>query len=207
MSRLYLYPLWVRIWHWINALLFITLIVTGLYIHYTPDWLTSFDFRTSVIVHNITGILLGILFCLFIIFNFITGNNIHYKVKLKGLPNRLVRQTVYYMIGIFRGEPHPFSASMTSKFNPLQQLTYIGVMLGLFPPLVITGLVLLFPFQATELTGTPNIIIWIALAHSILAFFSSMFIAVHIYIATTGDTPWSNFRAMLTGWHSEKNES
>lgn len=206
MNKLYLYPLWVRTWHWINALLFITLIVTGLYIHYTPDWWTLFDFRTSVITHNLSGILLGLVFIVFIISNYITGNNIHYKVEFKGLPDRLVRQTVYYIVGIFRGDPHPFPASSTSKFNPLQQLTYIGVMLGLFPPLVITGIVLLFPLEATELTGTPNIIIWVALAHSILAFFSSMFIAVHIYIATTGNTPGCNFRAMLTGWHCEENE-
>lgn len=206
MNKLYLYPLWVRIWHWINAMLFITLIVTGLYIHYTPEWLSGLDFRTSVITHNIIGILLGLLFVFFIIANYVTGNNIHYKVKFKGLPKRLFRQTVYYMMGIFRGEPHPYSATLVNKFNPLQQLTYIGVMLGLFPPLVITGLILLFPLQAVELTGTPNVIAWVALAHAILGFFSSIFIVVHIYIATTGGTPWSNFRAMLTGWHYEEKE-
>lgn len=193
-------------WHWINAILFITLIITGLYIHYTPGWLSIFDFRISVITHNVAGLSLVLVFVFFIISNYVTGNNIHYKVKFKGLPKRLVRQTVYYMIGIFRGDPHPYSPSLTSKFNPLQQLTYIGVMLGLFPPLVITGLVLLFPLQAAELTGTPDIIVWVALTHSILAFFSSIFILVHIYIATTGGTPWSNFRAMLTGWHYEESE-
>ena len=34
MKKLYLHPLPVRIWHWINAVSFVVLIVTGLQIRY-----------------------------------------------------------------------------------------------------------------------------------------------------------------------------
>ncbi|MEK7196199.1 MAG: cytochrome b/b6 domain-containing protein, partial [Nitrospirota bacterium] len=34
MKKIYLHPLPVRVWHWINALSFLLLIVTGLQIRY-----------------------------------------------------------------------------------------------------------------------------------------------------------------------------
>ena len=33
--KMYLYPKWIRIWHLLNALMFIVLIVTGLSMQYT----------------------------------------------------------------------------------------------------------------------------------------------------------------------------
>jgi thiosulfate reductase cytochrome b subunit len=32
----------------------------------------------------------------------------------------------------------------------------------------------------------------------------ALFLLVHLYIITTGDTLWSNLRAMLTGWHRDE---
>ena len=40
----YLYPFWLRLWHWINALLFLTLIVTGLsMLDADARWVLRFD--------------------------------------------------------------------------------------------------------------------------------------------------------------------
>lgn len=57
MTSLYLYPVWVRLWHWTNALLFLILIASGVSMHFAgADWLMSF--ATARVVHNVAGILL-----------------------------------------------------------------------------------------------------------------------------------------------------
>ena len=56
------------------------------------------------------------------------------------------KQARFYLYGIMKGEPHPFAATTTDKFNPLQQLaSYLGVMFGLVPLLLITGVLCLYP--------------------------------------------------------------
>lgn len=45
----------------------------------------------------------------------------------------------------YTGEEHPFPATTQSKFNPLQQVAYVGVMYGLLPLLLLTGLLCLYP--------------------------------------------------------------
>lgn len=45
----------------------------------------------------------------------------------------------------YAGEEHPFPATTQSKFNPLQQVAYVGVMYGLLPLLLLTGLLCLYP--------------------------------------------------------------
>jgi hypothetical protein len=50
MSALYLYPVWLRLWHWLNALLFLTLVVTGTSMHFNLNGLIPFD--VAVPVHS-----------------------------------------------------------------------------------------------------------------------------------------------------------
>ena len=45
MSKLYINPLPVRIWHWTNALGFVLLIATGLQIRYLDEPLSALDAR------------------------------------------------------------------------------------------------------------------------------------------------------------------
>ena len=57
MPRLYIHPLPVRIWHWINAFGFVLLILTGLHIRYA-DLISLVSFATAVRIHNWTGFVL-----------------------------------------------------------------------------------------------------------------------------------------------------
>ena len=41
------YPLWLRFWHWGNAVLFVTLLITGLSMHYSNPG-PALGFRTDV---------------------------------------------------------------------------------------------------------------------------------------------------------------
>ena len=57
MQRLYIHPLPVRIWHWINAVGFVLMVLTGLQIRYV-GLINVVSFRTAVAVHNTVGFVL-----------------------------------------------------------------------------------------------------------------------------------------------------
>ncbi|RME31710.1 MAG: cytochrome B, partial [Candidatus Zixiibacteriota bacterium] len=60
--RIYLYPLWLRIWHWSNALLFLVLIATGVSMHYASLDKPLVPFETAIAVHNVSGVALALLY-------------------------------------------------------------------------------------------------------------------------------------------------
>lgn len=202
MKALYLYPLWVRLWHWVNALLFLTLIYTGASMHFSEgNWLMPF--KLAVRVHNISGILLTLAWIGFIIGNLVTDNGRHYLIRWRGLIRHLIAQVHYYTYGIFHNEPHPFHVSAELKFNVLQQLSYLGVMYGLMPVLILSGWSFLFsPYLPENLFSIPST--WaVAMTHLTVAYLLVLFLLVHLYVITTGETLTTNLKAMLTGWHRE----
>jgi thiosulfate reductase cytochrome b subunit len=204
MKSLYLYPFWVRFWHWTNALLFVILIISGASLHFAGSKNGLLTFETAMWLHNITGILLTIGWLVFVIGNLITNNGKHYRLQLKGMISRLIQQSLYYAIGIFRGDAHPFHVSSAMKFNTLQQLTYLAVMYGLMPILIMSGWFFLFSGSLpAQIMGIGSI--WlVAMTHLAVAYLLILFMLTHIYIITTGETIFTNLRAMLTGWHKEK---
>lgn len=205
MSVLYLYPRWVRIWHWVNALLFLTLMLSGASMHFNGvGWLL--DFQTAVTVHNTAGILLTTGWVGFLVGNLVSDNGRHYHVRAHGFFKRLVAQSLYYGYGIFHNAPHPFNPSGEEKLNTLQQITYIGVMYLLMPLLILSGWAFLFSVYLPDtLLGIGSV--WVvAMAHLTIAYLLVLFLLVHIYIITTGETPLTNMRAMLTGWHRDRHQ-
>jgi len=67
MQRIYVHPLPVRIWHWINALGFVALIVTGVQIRYA-DMVGLMSFKNAVHLHNWTGFVLVANFFVWLLF-------------------------------------------------------------------------------------------------------------------------------------------
>lgn len=202
MKKLYLYPLWLRTWHWTNALLYLFLIVTGISMHYAgaEKWLVPFE--KARLIHNTSGIFLALMYLFFLLGNLFFGNGKYYLIKMKGLPERLIKQTRYYLYGIFKGEPHPYHASEKLKFNPLQQITYVAIMYLLMPLLVVSGLMLIFPETApSNIFGVGGV--WpVAILHTVVAYFLTLFMFGHIYLGTTGSTISSNFKSMISGWET-----
>lgn len=84
-ERLYLYPLWIRMWHWINALMFLVLIITGLSLQYSSPNYTIIRFDIAVSMHNIAGIIITIGYLFFIIVNRFSVNRKYYRFKRKVL--------------------------------------------------------------------------------------------------------------------------
>jgi len=203
-NRLYLYPVWIRLWHWANALLFLILIATGASMHYAGAASVLIPFGAAVTLHNFAGVTLTVLYAVFAVGNIVTGNYKHYLPRLRGLIGRLLAQTRYYLFGIFTGAPHPTHATAEQKFNSLQQVTYLMIMYVLVPLLIATGWFLFFPEQYPEqFMGAGGL--WpLAAGHTLLGYFGTLFMLGHAYLGTTGHTPTTNFKGMWNGWHESE---
>ena len=200
-EKLYLYPIWVRLWHLTNAVLYLILIITGLSLQYSSKEFTLISFQTSVSLHNIAGIILCINYIFYLTGNRFTSNGMYYQFPLKGMFERVWKQFMYYTIGTFKGEPTPYPVSMKQKFNPLQKLTYVIVMYMFMPAIIVTGLGLFFPDILPDRILGINGIHLTDLLHIIVGFGLSVFMVIHIYFCTFGKTPWTNFKSMINGWH------
>ena len=67
----------------------------------------------------------------------------------------------------------------------------------------ILGVLMLFPDSIPDNFMGIGTILPIALTHTILSYFLVLFLVGHLYLATTGETPLSNYKNMVTGIHYE----
>ncbi|NJM14723.1 MAG: hypothetical protein HC896_04525 [Bacteroidales bacterium] len=115
------YPFWLRLWHWFNALLFLTLIATGLSMQYSNQNFQPISFKNAVNIHNIAGILLTAAYLFFLAGNILSGNNRFYGFNKKEIKDQVIKQLNYYVSGIFKKQQAPYPATESEKFNPLQK--------------------------------------------------------------------------------------
>jgi len=202
MASVYLYPVWVRLWHFVNALLFLILIVTGLSLQYSSPDYTIIRFDTAVSVHNVAGILLTFNYLVIFFGNLFTRNGFYYMMRRRWIKKEIPVQARYYVFGIFKGEKAPYPINSRRKFNPLQKISYVAVLYFLMPLIFITGWALIFPnvLFMDKIFGTSSLH-FTDLVHIIVGFFLSIFMFIHIYLCTIGKPAGSHFKAMLSGWH------
>ena len=86
---MYLYPIWVRLWHLFNAILFLVLIITGISMQYTDmkDYILVVGFARAVKWHNIAAILLTLNYIFFV-----TGNIFPEMAGITKLKKRIFSQ-------------------------------------------------------------------------------------------------------------------
>jgi thiosulfate reductase cytochrome b subunit len=198
-KRIYIYDWSNRLWHWSQAVLVILLLVTGFEIH--GDY-TLFGFERAVSLHNGLAGAFAVLVAFAAFWHFTTSQWRHYIPTHKNLLG-MVR---FYSYGIFKNEPHPFNKSQLSKLNPLQRLTYLALKLLIFPVQGATGLVLFYYNDLAAAGYLPDGVGRPAMIHTAGAFALLVFLIAHMYLTTTGQTPTSNIKSMVTGWeeiHSE----
>ncbi len=199
LEQVYMYTTYERLWHWLQALAIMALIFTGLIIH-RPDMFGQFSFAYAVQVHNILGFILLINALLAAFYHLASGEIRQYLPHPQGFFSQAITQTLYYTRGIFRGEAHPFQKNPQKKLNPLQQITYFGILNVLLPLQVISGMMIWgaqqWPQIANSLGGLP----FLAPFHTLVAWLFASFLIMHIYLTTTGHTPLANIKAMIVGW-------
>jgi len=200
---IYIYPLPVRVWHWINASGFVLLILTGFQIRYAE----MFNFMTlpnAIAVHNYVGFVVIANFFIWLIYYLGSGNVKIYIPDPRNLAALTLRQVHYYGYGIFVGKPNPHIATAENKFNPLQQLVYLAIMFVFLPAQMMSGL---FLWQIKKYEEYINLLGGIKLLdtiHVLLFFFFSSYLFIHCYLATLGHTPLARFKAMFTGYEEHR---
>ncbi|NOR73608.1 MAG: hypothetical protein GQ525_00460 [Draconibacterium sp.] len=198
-KKIYFYPIWLRIWHGLNALGIVILILTGISLQNIES--SFIGFNSAINLHNIAGVIVTLGYFIFFIGNLITTNSKFYIVKPKGFIKRPLKQATYYIWGMFQNKQAPYPLSEKRKFNPLQKYFYIIVMYLAIPAVIITGIALLFPEIIIENVYNFSGIFITAIFHSALGFFISIFLIIHLYVATIGKTPLANFKSIINGWH------
>jgi thiosulfate reductase cytochrome b subunit len=195
MRRVILYEKFERFWHWMQALLIITLMITGFEVRGLLHF-RRLGFATAVTVHNYSALLLVVLVAFAIFWHVTTGEWRQYVPTRKFL-----REMVgFYITGIFKGAPHPVKKNRMAKLNPLQRIAYLGFKVLIIPVQVTTGALYFFYPNLSRMGWPPSSLWVIAVLHVIGAFALVAFLVGHVYLTTTGHTPLTNLKAMLTGW-------
>ena len=202
-ERAYLYPGWLRLWHWTNAILIIGLTASGISLHYSNPQVGLIEFDIARDVHNACGVALCGAYAVFFVGNIVTGNWWQFVPHPHRYASRAWLQMRFYMWDIFFGRPHPFPPTPESNFNPLQQVFYWAVMYLLMPALLLTGIIFLYPDLAPDHVFGFDGLLPVAMAHYMVAFLIVCFMVMHIYLGTTGLHVTTLFRAMATGWHED----
>jgi thiosulfate reductase cytochrome b subunit len=201
MQKIYVHPLPVRIWHWINAASVLLLIFTGLQIRYAGMF-DLMSFKNAVALHNWVGFLLGANFLLWLFYYLLSDSIRMYQPELsprKYFP-AMFRQIYFYSYGILRGEPNPHRVTAKQKFNPMQAMTYQIVMLLMLPLQFYTGLLL---WDVSRFADQINLIGGVRLvstAHVVLSIGFVGFLLTHLYLITLGHTAAAHTKAMITGF-------
>ena len=200
-ERIYLHPLPVRIWHWLNALGFVLLILTGVQIRYA-DLIGVMSFESAINLHNWIGFVVIGNYFLWLGYHLASDriSNYHAVLDAKEFFNNYYQQAIYYSYGIFKGEKRPHKVQPLDKFNPMQRLTYQFVMMITGPLQLLTGLMM---WDVKRFEG------WIALfggirvvstIHVLLFILFVFFILLHAYMGVLGKKPSTHYREMISGY-------
>ncbi len=200
-EKVYLHPLPVRIWHWLNALGFLLLILTGFQLRYV-DLFSLMSFETAVKLHNWVGFAVIANWFLWF-FYYVTSDrvtNYHPDLDAASFFRRYFSQISYYSSGIFTGAERPHKVQPHDKFNAMQKLTYQFVMFITAPVTFFTGLMMwdVKRFEGLiELAGGIRVVNTIHVMMFILFVF---FIIIHAYMGVLGKKASSHYKEMFTGY-------
>ncbi len=199
-QKVYMYQAYERFWHWLQTALIVILLCTGLIIH-RPDLFGGLSFRGLVVIHNISAAILAINAAFSLFYHLTTGEVRQFLPKPHGFFEDAIMQTKYYLRGIFKHETHPFEKTPARKMNPLQQVTYLGILNVLLPLQGLTGILMWGAQTWPQVAGVFGGLKGLAAFHTLLAWLFGAFIIGHVYLTTTGGPkPLDSIKAMVTGW-------
>ena len=214
MKRIFLHTLTIRIWHWINALIVIVLLITGIQLR-APEieefargmalWVP--EYSMAVLIHKYVGYAMTLSFLFWLVYIMASGSfRTHYILRPSDLPI-LGKQAFYYIIGVFQGSDNPFTPTEKGKFNPLQKIAYGSVMLVITPLIVVTGVLFsdIFLFR--------GVIDWLGgvrlldALHVLGSYLFLLNLIVHLYMCTMGHHIFDHIKAMILGYEEMPEES
>lgn len=207
-EHIYLTPMPVRIWHWLNAFGIVTLCITGLQIRF-PDHANIFGtYKAAISLHNTAGVVVSISYALWLIYYMLVAGTLVklYIPTLDDIKRGVFRQAFFYFFYYFLGRPNPHHATPDSKFNPMQKAAYLMIMLVLLPLVIVSGAALMYIAPMREFILIIGGIKTLVSAHFLIACSFCAFLFVHIYLATLGHTPLAYFKPMWNGWEKVEHD-
>jgi len=187
-----LYSKFERFWHWTQMAMVVLLLITGFEIHGN---ITVFGFEHSVRLHNSSAWVFMGLTALTIFWMLSVGHWRNYVPTRRNFRE----QIRYYTYGIFRKESPPHAdKSFDNKFNPLQRIVYLALIILAFPAQIVTGLLYMY-FRYPGNPVDSGALKVIAITHTVLAFMLVAFLIMHLYMTTTGKKATTHIKEMITG--------
>jgi thiosulfate reductase cytochrome b subunit len=196
-KSVFIYKFVIRVGHWINAFSVIALIVSGFVMHFVGP--THFWGQ----MHNGAGIVFVICWILFFGYEVASFDYKQFLIDDWELREGIFKQVLFYAIGIFKQEEHPYHMEVTARLNPLQKLAYFGVMFFLVPLVGFTGMMLISPDLMSPIVnfiGLENMK-YVFIFHLCGAFGMVAYLFGHIYLGTTGDKVLQHYKVIFTGYH------
>lgn len=187
------YPRFERLWHWMQVLLIMALLFTGLGMNGMHSIL---PFGPAVMLHTIAALALLMLWVFATFWLFTTGTWKQFIPKIEGM----IEVAKFYGYGVFKGQDHPYKKIFWRKHNPLQAATYFGLKWFVFPVIWGSGILYLtYNYWGHGAGGTQAITI-VANLHLLAAYVIAAFVIVHVYLLTVGHGFHSHVKPMITGY-------
>jgi len=214
MKKVFLHTLTIRIWHWINALIVIALMITGIQLR-APGiegiarkmavWIP--EYSMAVLIHKYIGYAMALSFLFWLLYIIASGSfRTHYILRPADLPT-LVKQALYYIFGVFQGSENPFTPTAEGKFNPLQKIAYGSVMLVITPLIVVTGILFSDIFLFRGVIDWLGGIRLLDALHVLASYLFLLNLIVHLYMCTMGHHIFDHVKAMILGFEEMPDES
>ena len=222
----YRHRLFTRVWHWVNAVAVICMLMSGLMIsnahphlywgeygaNFDKPWFNPLNFPGWITIPSSYSLALGRNWHLFFAWVFAFGLLAYIVV---GLINRHIQRDV----ALSRADVAPrhlwqdikdharlrFAHGDTAlTYNPLQKIAYGGTLFVLFPMIIVTGLAISPGFDAvTHLTALFGGRATARSLHFLSMTGIAAFIVVHLALVVLAG-PWNEIRSMVTGWYDTR---
>ncbi len=203
-NKAYLHPIPVRIWHWINAFGIVFLLLTGLLIRYGETIAPVIPAELAIRLHNLIGLVVIAAYLFWFGYGILTQQIGLYIPAISSLLSGVFKQIKYYVWDYFRGLPNPHQTVPNNKFNALQKLIYFAIMFLLLPVQIVSGCLFWRVKLFEDIISFMGGIKIVSSIHLLSFFLLAAFVLMHLYLATTGDTPFSYIKAMITGYEDKK---
>jgi thiosulfate reductase cytochrome b subunit len=204
MKKVFLHPITIRVWHWINASLIFLLVITGVQLRFPG--VNIFYYGHAAFFHRVLGFVLAGSFLYWFLYYLVTGGlSKHYLIHPRDLKG-MMHQAFFYIFSMFKGTRNPFAPSAAERFNPLQKVAYLSLMLILMPVIIVTGVLLSDIVYFLNIINFMGGIRILDAVHVATGYAFILYLIVHLYMATLGYRLISHIKAMITGYGEEQDE-
>ena len=183
------HPLWIRIFHWINAVSIILLMWTGYYIHAPHSFRVFSNMDTPRMLHFGMAYLLLVGVIGRVYYAIVTGDSKNIVFRPIKDTRNFPSMIKYYL---FMTDSHPDYG----KYNPGQKMMYTNWLIMVLLQ-IITGFILYKPHLFPALGAFLGGLIAVRVIHYVVTWLFLLSVVVHVYLDISEGIPV--LKSMFTG--------